>query len=102
MKVYIAGQMTGLPAFNYPAFMAAEERLRAAGYDVVNPATLHGDVPPGSQSTAEYIRTDLRALLDCDGIYLLRNWNGSRNAVLEYRVAVAIGLVVMHESREDV
>lgn len=38
MKLYIAGPMTGLPEFNYPAFMDAERRLIAAGYEIENPA----------------------------------------------------------------
>ena len=35
-KVYVAGPMTGLPEFNYPAFFAAEEYLRSHGAKVMN------------------------------------------------------------------
>jgi len=38
MRYYIAGPMSGIPAFNFPAFHAAAAALRAAGYDVVSPA----------------------------------------------------------------
>jgi hypothetical protein len=37
-RVYLAGPMTGLPEFNYPAFNAEAARLRALGYQVENPA----------------------------------------------------------------
>ena len=37
-RVYIAGPMTGLPDFNYPAFNAAAAKLRALGLEVLNPA----------------------------------------------------------------
>lgn len=39
-RLYIAGPMSGLPQFNFPAFYAAAEALRAQGYDVVSPAEL--------------------------------------------------------------
>lgn len=39
-KIYIAGPMRGHELYNFPAFDAAEARLRRLGYDVVNPAAL--------------------------------------------------------------
>ena len=33
-RVYVAGPMTGLPDFNYPAFNAEAQRLRGLGYQV--------------------------------------------------------------------
>ena len=35
-RIYIAGPMTGLPDFNYPAFNAAAARMRALGFEVEN------------------------------------------------------------------
>lgn len=92
MSTYIAGPMTGLPDFNYPAFNAAADRLRAAGVDVVCPTDLHdGDT---SHPHAYYLRLGLRALLDCDELVLLPGWSGSRGAQLERYVAEVLGMRV--------
>lgn len=91
MKVYLAGPMTGLPDHNFPAFHAATQALREAGYDVVSPAE---ENPVADHSRPEpwayYIRRDLRVLLDCDAIALLPGWEASRGACLEKSIAEAL------------
>lgn len=90
MKLYISGPMTGIADHNFPAFMAAEQELRAAGHDVVNPAALQPAVE--GKTWAEYMREDLRALLGCDGVAFLPGWGDSRGATLEHHVAAELGL----------
>lgn len=51
MLVYLSGQMTGLPAHNYPAFREAANRLRELGYDVLNPAETAGGAMHLSRET---------------------------------------------------
>lgn len=89
MKLYISGPMTGIPDFNAPAFNAAAAELRAAGYDVINPADNGSDE---SKTWADYMRIDLRQLLDCDGMALLPGWSASRGARLEKYVATELGM----------
>ncbi len=89
MKLYVAGPMTGLPDYNYPAFHAAEAELRAAGYDVANPASI--GVQDGWE-WQDYMRAGLRLMLDCDGIALLDGWHASRGAQIELRLAMALGM----------
>jgi hypothetical protein len=43
IRVYVAGPMTGIKDFNYPAFNAVAASLREAGYLIENPAE-HGTV----------------------------------------------------------
>lgn len=50
-RIYLAGPMTGLPEFNYPAFHAEAARLRGLGYQVENPADHGVKVPRTSHPT---------------------------------------------------
>jgi hypothetical protein len=79
---------------NLAQMAAAVAALRAEGHEVVSPAELHGEDPlaPEGLSWQEYMRADLRALLDCDSIVLLPGWATSRGARLERDVAYALGL----------
>ena len=96
MRLYIAGPMTGLPEFNYPAFRDAEKHLRAAGFDVLNPISAedHNPTPGQPQAWGWYMRHCLRMVLEAEGVALLTGWSTSRGASLEHDVASALGLPV--------
>lgn len=80
-KLYIAGPMSGIEDCNYPAFNEAELELHRAGFYVRNPARISA----GQRAHyVDYLREDLRALLDCDGVAVLPGWEfstGARNEV---------------------
>ncbi|QOI67697.1 deoxycytidylate deaminase [Arthrobacter phage Orcanus] len=83
--LYLAGPMTGLPDFNYPAFHAAAGRLRRAGFEVLNPAE---NKPPCEEPTwADWMRVALGQLLRADGVALLPGWWDSKGAMVERRLA---------------
>jgi hypothetical protein len=88
-RAYISGAMTGRPNLNFPAFHAAAARLRAQGYDVVNPAELN---PDPNATWEQCMRVDLAALVTCDEIHMLPQWQDSRGAKLELHVATALGM----------
>lgn len=92
MNVYIAGPMSGLPDFNYPAFFKAAEKLRAAGLEVENPA--ENPPPPDGAGWLGYMRMSLVQISKVDGIALLPGWQGSRGAALEKRIGEDLGLDV--------
>lgn len=95
MKLYIAGPMTGLPNFNYPAFNAAEAALTRSGFEVLNPVM--GETPPteaDAQPWDWYMRRALGMVIEADGIALLKGWETSRGAKLERIVGEGLGLPV--------
>ncbi|AQG98323.1 hypothetical protein A9R05_05420 [Burkholderia sp. KK1] len=91
-RVYLAGPMSGYPELNFPAFHAEAARLRALGFDVVNPAEI--DVGPNPDWLTA-MRADIRELVTCDGIALLPGWEQSRGAQVEHTLARGLGLRVM-------
>lgn len=102
MRLYLAGPMSGIEQFNFPAFYEAAETLRAAGHDIVSPAEMDaddgidgeamasedGDASKLSLTWAELLARDVMILGDetetaVDGIVFLPGWISSRGARLE-------------------
>lgn len=101
MILYLAGPMSGVDNFNYEAFRGAAEYLRSRDFIVVSPAEADeddGGVVDGvaTMSWVEYLRRDLRLLLDVDGVATLPGWRRSRGARLEVHVARELGLPHYH------
>lgn len=92
MIVYIAGPMTGLPDFNYPAFHAAAATLTTAGHVPLDPARPEGR--EGCKTWADFMRAALRDLAEADGVAMLPEWEDSRGASLEHRIGIELGLDV--------
>lgn len=93
--VYVSGPMTGLPDFNFPAFNAAAASLRAKGHQVVNPAELDVQDAGKPMQWSDYLRRDIRALMDCEAIYMLDGWANSKGARLEHHIAQQLGLEIL-------
>lgn len=89
--LYVAGPMTGLPDFNYPAFDKAGRDLQERGYAVLNPARVF-DVEPASWKG--YMVRALADVASSDGLALLPGWENSKGARLEVQVAFALDIEV--------
>ena len=89
MRLYVAGPTSGMPESNYPAFFAAEEKLRTAGFDVENPAT-GGQVD--GWTWRDYMKRGIGQLVRCDGVALLPGWDLSRGAQIEANLAADLGM----------
>lgn len=109
MRYYLAGPMSNIPQFNFPAFYAAAEDLRSAGNEIVSPAELDDqedsgaamsspDGNPGSRdhmggkTWGDFLSRDVKLIADgVDGIVFLPNWEKSRGARLEAFVGILCG-----------
>ena len=100
MKIYIAGQITGLPYRDaVKKFAKAKQKLLKSAYAkgitlvVINPMELTNE----KMSRAECMKICIRELLNCDAIYMLKGWWLSLGAVLENDIAAQIGLKIRNE-----
>lgn len=112
--VYIAGPMTGVPQFNFPAFQRAAEHMRSLGYQVTSPAELDDpktrkaalsspDGAPGSGTTngetwGDFLARDVKLIADggIDAVHCLTGWQRSRGARLETFIARALCGIPVH------
>jgi phosphoribosyl-ATP pyrophosphohydrolase len=88
--IYVAGPMTGLPEWNYPAFHLAATQLRSVGYRVISPAEHELD----ETNWTGCVRRGLGELLTTDAVGVLSGWQTSRGATLEVHVAEALGMEI--------
>lgn len=91
MKVYLSGQVTGI---DYPracaSFYEAEKTIALRGDQPVTPVRLCNP----DKTWAACMRICIKALMDCDGIYMLKGWRKSRGARLEHFIALKLGMRV--------
>lgn len=88
MKIYISGPITGMPNENIEAFKDAELRLKAAGFEVVNP---HENGLSKEAPWLEHLKMDIRLMMDCDALCMLPGWQRSRGAKVENSLAESLG-----------
>ena len=96
LRVYIAGPMTGLPEFNFPAFDAMEAALAKTGFlSVYNPAVL-GRLYGTDKEHSFYMKKAIERLLTCQAIIALPGWENSKGARLEVSIARMLGFTELH------
>lgn len=110
-KYYLAGPMSGIPKFNFPAFFAAATRLREFGWDIISPAEMDDEADKGAalksvdgsitdhtamsgKTWGDFLSRDVKIVADqVQGLVLLPGWEKSRGARLE----TFVGLLCGHE-----
>lgn len=100
MKVYVSGQITGLDE------TVAAEMFAQAANDIKFGSILFGDVEVINPMELphlhegkwiDYMCEDIRALHDCQMIYMLPNWRDSKGARIEHAIAEILGLDIYYD-----
>jgi hypothetical protein len=98
-RIYISGAITGLhPDLVKRVFGEAEYQLIKEGYDVINPCSLNHE---NDHEWEDYMATDIKVLLSCHTIYMLRNWRSSRGARIEHAIAKELELEIIYEQPQS-
>ena len=85
--MYISGKISGLTKLEVVTkFENAERHLIAQGYEVVNPVKLDHSKNQ-YEDWGEFMKVDIKALMDCDVIALLPCWHDSKGAVIEFQLS---------------
>lgn len=95
-SIYISGGITGRLIEDVEKnFRYAELILHQKGWNVVNPLNIDHQE---NSTWATYMLTDLAALIPCDAIYMLQDWNKSHGARIEHAFAIAMGKMIYYSA----
>lgn len=95
MKAYISGKITGAEDYE-ERFEAAEKYLNSKGYEVVNPVKKCSHLPENS-AWSDYMKVCVKELADCTHIYMLKDWNNSKGAIVERWLANSLEIEIIFE-----
>ena len=99
-KIYISGPMSGIKGYNIPAFNRMETKLRELGFkNIINPGRLQAT---GKYETyKDYLRQDIKDLLKCNTIVLLKGWYLSKGANFEVNLGILLGMKIYNLYRKE-
>lgn len=94
LTIYISGPISGYCLRErIRVFAEAAEEIRQRGYIPVNPLEGASEVAKeDEESRKEYMRADIKQLLDCDAIWLFDSYFCSSGCKFEMMVAKTCGL----------
>jgi hypothetical protein len=98
MKIYLSGKITGLEIKAVTEkFKCHQTFLELKGFKVVNPFELNKKMKGSMPTWKDYMINDIFYLLDCDAIYLLKDWGQSLGSRIEYAIAKEMGKKIFFE-----
>lgn len=97
-RIYIAGKISGEPMDKVEEkFKKAQMMLMSQNYIVVNPLEVVND---WSTTWEGAMRKCIAAMMDCDAVYFLNDWQQSTGATLEKGIAFNLKMSMIHEARD--
>ena len=98
--IYVSGKITGTSDYA-DRFSAAEDRLIAEGYEVLNPVRtgkwLERYLAPEKPTWVQYMKYAIAAMMEADSIYMLHEWKQSKGARLEHFLARVLKYNIIYE-----
>lgn len=96
-KCYIAGKITGIwpQAAVVKKFYEAKLHLLQEGYEPVSPIEL---AHQHDRTWNDYMKEDIRALLQCDYLFALSDCGLSPGATIEIELAKKLGIKIIYQS----
>lgn len=98
MTIYISLPITGREVQARQHADLVKAMLSRAGHKPVNPFEIYAGKKP---TYADHLCCDLRALADCDAIFLCKGWQFSRGCRIERTFAEEFGLQIMNENASE-
>lgn len=93
--IYISGPVSDNARYR-EQFGAAERLLRMKGWKVVNPVKHEKE----GEEWEYYLKKDIKKLLKCDTIYMMKGWSKSKGARLERIIADNLGMRIIYEENK--
>jgi len=102
-KIYISGAISGMSiGVAKAAFADAKDYLywnsEHLHHNIINPFYIKPFL--GLENWLCYMINDVRELLKCDSIYMLKGWQNSRGACIEHLIAVWRKMEIIYQSNE--
>lgn len=108
VKVYVSGKMRGVMDYNRINFAKWTRKLNEEGYDAVNPFKVGEklgrpeDIEKDHELFSKVFEADMKALAECDAIFMMNGWETSSGAKTELLYALEHNMVIMTESEHPV
>jgi hypothetical protein len=96
-KIYISGKISGLSHEEcMNNFEGGIQKLRRINLFGVSP--YQGDE---GRTWQQYMKEDIKLMMNCEGIFMLSNWRESKGANIERNLAMHLGMRVYYEELLD-